>query len=193
MRHNAAFLGSLFVGVLLAASAVALAQAAAAPRAAHGPGSAARLERGRYLVTIMGCGDCHTPGTFYGASDMARKFSGSDLGWRGPWGVTFARNLTPDMETGLGYWSEDEIVKAFRSGVKNDGSPVLPPMPWQDFAALTDGDAHAIAAYLMSLPPVKHKVHDIVPPDQPFDGAVIAFPPPPAWDAPVGGAPGGAK
>jgi hypothetical protein len=115
------------------------------------------------------------------------------MGWRGPWGVTFASNLTPDTDTGLGYWSEDEIVKAFRSGVKNDGSPVLPPMPWQDFSALTESDAHAIAAYLMSLPPVKHKVPDALPPGKPYTGAVIEFPPPPAWDAPretPAGAPG---
>jgi mono/diheme cytochrome c family protein len=195
MPRNSLFLGSLFVGVLAAASAGALASAATAPaKPAHaGPGRAAQVERGRYLVTVMGCGDCHTPGTFYGAADHARMLSGSELGWRGPWGVTFARNLTPDQETGLGYWSEDEIVKAFRSGVKNDGSPVLPPMPWQDFAALTDADAHAIAAYLMSLPPVKHKVPDLLPPGKPYTGAVIEFPPPPAWDAPrenPAGAPG---
>ena len=196
MKHRARTLGSLFVGLALAASAVSLASAGAtAPNAGHSAaspaGKAAKIERGRYLVTVMGCGDCHTPGSFYGAPDMNRQLAGSELGWRGPWGVTFARNLTPDMETGLGYWSEDEIVKAIRTGVKNDGKMLLPPMPWQDFSTLTDADAHAIAAYLMSLPAVKHKVMDTVPPGQEFAGAVIVFPPPPAWDAPRE-APGGA-
>ena len=83
-------------------------------------------------------------------------------------------------------------MKAFRTGVKNDGRPVLPPMPWQDFSALTEADAHAIAAYLMSVPPVKHKVPDVVPPGTPYTGAIIEFPPPPEWDAPRGDAPAGA-
>ena len=195
MKHGARTVGSLFVGLALAASAVSLASAGAtAPNAGHSAaspaGKAAKIERGRYLVTVMGCGDCHTPGSFYGAPDMNRQLAGSELGWRGPWGVTFARNLTPDMETGLGYWSEDEIVKAFHSGVKNDGSPVLPPMPWQDFAGLTDADAHAIATYLMSVPAVKHKVPEIVPPGKEYKGAVIEFPPPPPWDAPRDGSAG---
>ncbi len=182
MKYGSKTIGTLFVAALVLASAAALAYAAAAaPKAA---GRAAQVERGRYLVTVMSCGDCHTPGTFYGAPSAARRLSGSDIGWRGPWGVTFARNLTPDMDSGLGYWSEDEIVKAIRSGVKNDGTPILPPMPWQNYSALTDADAHAIAAYLMSLPVVKHEVHKVVPAGTAFEGAVIAFPPPPAWDAP---------
>ena len=194
MKHRSRWVGSLFTGALLLAAAAAVAYAgAAAPRpssgAAPAAARAARVERGRYLATVMSCGDCHTPGTFYGAPDHARMLSGSDLGWRGPWGVTFASNLTPDLDTGLGYWSEDEIVKAFRSGVKNDGSPVLPPMPWQNLAALTDADAHAIASYLMSLPPVKHKVTDVVPPGKAYTGPIIEFPPPPAWDAPRADAP----
>jgi len=52
--------------------------------------------RGRYLVTLMSCNDCHTPGYFYGAPDTTRRLSGSDIGWIGPWGVVHARNLTPD-------------------------------------------------------------------------------------------------
>ncbi len=197
MKHIALSPGFMFVGVLLLAAAAALASAGAtAPKAAHAmasaAGRAAQVERGRYLVTVMGCGDCHTPGYFYGAPDPARMFSGSEMGWRGPWGVTFARNLTPDLDTGLGRWSEDEIVRAFRSGAKKDGSPVLPPMPWQDFSTLTISDAHAIAAYLMSVPAVKHRVPDIVPPGKPYTGAIIEFPPPTAWDAPRGGAPAGA-
>ena len=171
---------------LIFASLLALAAMSAARPAAPAGAAVkkAQIARGLYLTTVMGCNDCHTPGGLYGAPDFARKLSGSELGWRGPWGVSFPRNLTPDMETGLGYWSADEIVNAIRTGVKNDGTRILPPMPWQAFAGLTHADAHAIAAYLQSVPPVKHKVPDPVPPGQPYTGATMDFPPPPAWDVP---------
>ncbi len=190
MVRRTTSIGITFVTAALLASLAALAWAAAGAKPAGKPADPAarkaQVERGRYLTTVMGCNDCHTPGFFYGAPDMDRKLAGSEVPWKGPWGVTFARNLTPDMETGLGYWSEDEIVKAIRSGVKNDGSPILPPMPWQDFSALTDADAHAIAAYLMSLPPISHKVPDTVPPGKAYDAPAVEFPPPSAWDAPKG-------
>ena len=143
-----------------------------------------KIERGEYLTTIMGCNDCHTPGTFYGAPDFERKLAGSELGWVGPWGTSYARNLTPDAETGIGNWSEDDIVKAIRTGQRADGSPVLPPMPWPMFSRMPDEDAYAVAAYLRSLPPVLHKVPDKLPPGAKVTGAALVFPPPPAWDAP---------
>lgn len=174
------------VVVLAFASVLALAAISAAkPGASAGDAAKkARIARGLYLTTVIGCNDCHTPGGLYGAADFNRKLSGSELGWHGPWGVSFPSNLTPDMDTGLGYWSEAEIVKAIRTGVKNDGKMLLPPMPWQDFSGLSDADVHAIAAYLMSLPAVSHKVPDAVPPGQAFTGTVIELPPPPAWDVP---------
>ena len=152
--------------------------------ASKGGPKAARIARGEYLTTIMGCGDCHTPGTLYGDPDFSRKLSGSELGWQGPWGVSYARNLTPDLETGIGYWTENDIVNAIRTGQRPDGSVLLPPMPWEDFSRLTDDDAHAIAAYLQSLPVVEHKVPDRIPPGQQASGSIIVFPPPSAWDAP---------
>ena len=60
------------------------------------------IARGRYLAQIMSCGDCHTPGKSYGEPDSARAFAGSELGWKGPWGVRYAANLTPDLDTGIG-------------------------------------------------------------------------------------------
>jgi mono/diheme cytochrome c family protein len=143
-----------------------------------------QLARGRYLVGITGCNDCHTPGYFYGAPDTTRLLSGSELGWQGPWGVSYARNLTPEPQTGIGAWSESDIVTAIRTGKRPDGAMLLPPMPWPDLAGLTDEDANAIAKYLKTLPPVMHKVPDKLPPDAKATGAIIAFPPPPAWDAP---------
>lgn len=143
------------------------------------------IARGRMLAMIGGCNDCHTPGTLFGAPDFSRQLSGSELGWNGPWGTSYGRNLTPDMETGLGYYSEKEITDALRSGHRLDGKPMLPPMPWQNLTAMSDADMRALVAFLKSLPPVSHKVPDALPPGStPTTGAYVSFPPPPAWDAP---------
>ena len=145
------------------------------------------VARGEYLVSIMSCQDCHTPGTFYGKPDLTRRLSGSDLGWAGPWGVVRPRNLTPDEETGIGKWSKEQIVRALRTGMSADGTMLAPIMPWMNYAGvLTEDDAMAIASYLKSLPPVKHKNLDRIPPGQKPTGTYIAIPPPPAWDAPTG-------
>src|SRR5262245_36383887 len=152
---------------------------------------AAKVARGRYLVATAGCGDCHTPGTMYGAPDTTRTLSGSELGWQGPWGVTFPRNLTSDMETGIGKWSEEDIVMALRTGKRPDGSPLLPPMPWPNTARMDDQDVHAVAAYLKSLPAVKHQVPAVVPPGKKASGSIAVIPPPSAWDAPKGPPPAG--
>ncbi|HEY2954172.1 MAG TPA: c-type cytochrome [Candidatus Eisenbacteria bacterium] len=186
--------------VALLIAAVALASAAAAISSTGTPGKAAAaktaakpmdaaakakmIERGKFLALVSGCNDCHTPGTLLGAPDFARALSGSDLGWQGPWGTTYARNLTPDLETGLGYYKEEEIVKAMKGGTRLDGSPMLPPMPWQSFTAYNDEDMHALAAYMLSLPPVSHAVPDRLPPGKAPTGSVLTFPAPPAWDAP---------
>lgn len=149
-----------------------------------------RIARGEYLTTVMGCNDCHTPGAFYGSPDFKRRFAGSEVGWKGPWGVDYAANLTPDAETGLGKWSELEIVTALRTGMAPGGRVIQPPMPWPNFTQLTDDDAYAIAAYLKSIPAVAHAVPGHVAPGQPVTGPVIEFPPPTAWDAPLPGAGG---
>lgn len=142
------------------------------------------LQRGEYLSNIMACNDCHTPGGIYGGPDFERRFAGSELGWQGPWGVSYASNLTPDPETGLGNWTNVEIERALRSGVRKDGSPILPPMPWPNFANLTPDDMASLIAYLKSVPPVKHKVPDRVPPNGVATTPVIPIPAPGAWDAP---------
>ena len=140
--------------------------------------------RGRYLVTIMSCNDCHTPGYLYGAPDTTRRLSGSDLGWIGPWGVVHARNLTPDS-TGIGSWTSEQIVHALRSGNTPDGSQLAAIMPWMNYSSILDeNDAMAIAAYLKSLPPITHKNLDRIPAGAKLTGGNIIFPPPPAWDVP---------
>jgi cytochrome c553 len=140
-----------------------------------------KIARGKLISWYAGCNDCHTPGTFYGTPDTTRLLSGSELGWAGPWGVTYPRNLTPDS-TGLAAWSEEQIVTAFRTGHRPDGSPLLPPMPWPAYAHMPDDEAYALAAYLKSLPPVHHRPPDRLPPGATPPPATLVFPAPPAWD-----------
>jgi mono/diheme cytochrome c family protein len=118
----------------------------------------AQLQRGKYLVTIGGCSDCHTPGNFLGHPDMARFLGGSDVGFGIPAGVFVGPNLTPDKATGLGDWTATQIVTAITTGTRPDGRMLAPIMPWRDLSHLTKSDALAIAAYLKSLPPVSNKV-----------------------------------
>jgi len=140
--------------VLIAATAsLALSQ-----RPAHAADST-RVPRGKYLVEIMSCTDCHTPGNFLGHPDMARYLGGSDVGFFIPGlGVFVGRNLTPDKETGLGGWTRAQIVAAFTTGKRPDGRQLAPIMPYEAYGKLTKADANAIAAYLQSLKPVKHAV-----------------------------------
>jgi mono/diheme cytochrome c family protein len=143
------------------------------------------VQRGDYLATIMGCHDCHTPGAFYGAPNFKRILAGSEIGWQGPWGVSYASNLTPDPGTGIGSYTDAEIERALRSGVRKNGSPMMPPMPWPNIARLSPEDMAALIAYLRSIPPVIHKNVPPVPPGHAATGAVVTLPSPPAWDAPV--------
>jgi len=154
------------------------------------PLNEASVERGRYLATLGGCNDCHTP-KMPGPGgapepDAKRLLSGhpenaphpawtpkdakrnvlitaNDRGtaFAGPWGVSFASNLTPDKETGIGEWSEATFIQIARTG-KHHGQPngrdILPPMPWFNMKELTEADLKAIWAYLRSIPPVKNQV-----------------------------------
>ena len=158
--------------------------------------SETQVEKGRYLVTYGGCNDCHTPKLITPEGprpDLARELSGYPEGkalpavpkdvigparwgglasddltaWVGPWGISFAANLTPDAETGMGSWTEDMFKSAMRTGLhKGDGRPILPPMPWYSMAPMKDEDLAAIFAYLKSIPAVKNKVPEPVAPDK---------------------------
>jgi len=154
--------------------------------------SASPAERGKYLVTVMSCNDCHTPFhmTPRGPEpDMARMLSGHpqdfklppppDLGkgpwvwagaatntaFAGPWGISYAANLTPDKVSGLasGGWSEERFIKAMRTGKHfGESRPILPPMPWQGLSQATDADLKAIWAYLQTVPPIHNEVPTVV-------------------------------
>ena len=175
-----------------AAVVVALA-AASRPPAKPSPAqvAAARVERGRYLVGAIGCGHCHSPkvmGAHGPVEDRSRLLSGHPEGsalpdapkptgpwiataawdltaWSGPWGVSYAMNLTPDENTGIGSWSEDTFVKALRTGKHMGVSrPILPPMPWDSFRNFSDEDLKSMYAYLRTIPPVHNRVPDPVEP-----------------------------
>ncbi len=124
----------------------------------------AQIARGRYLVMIAGCSDCHTPGALVGAPDMKRYLGGSNVGFSIPTqGVFVGQNLTPDKETGLGNWTDEQIVTAIRKGKRPDGSELSGVMPYAALSHLTDEDASAIVAFLRSLPPVNNKVRNYRP------------------------------
>lgn len=175
-QHVASFLAVVVVCALAAACSPAPAgrDAAVTPAA-----------RGEYLVTITGCNDCHTPLTMGPEGplpDRTRLLSGHPAtlavsapatlpeGWAwagtatntafaGPWGVSYAPNLTPDLETGFGIYTKDAFVNAMRSGKHmGAGRPIMPPMPWPAYAAMTDDDLGAIYDYLQTVPPVRNAV-----------------------------------
>ena len=139
----------------------------------------ASVERGKYLVNLGGCTDCHTPGYFFGKPDAARPLGGSEVGFELPGvGVFHGPNLTPDRETGLGNWSEQDIVTALRTGVRPDGRELAPIMPWRAFAELTDTDLHSVALYLKSLAAVRNQVPGpFGPQEQPTSFVMKIVPP----------------
>jgi mono/diheme cytochrome c family protein len=175
-------------GIALAASATLLLGASAPARA----GGKDRAARGRELVTLGGCNDCHTPlkmGQNGPEPDMARMLSGHPehiampaapalppgpwafvaagtmTAWSGPWGVSYTANLTPDPETGLGRWTERDFIETMRTGRHmGRGRQILPPMPVQNLGQLPERDLKDIFAYLKSIPAVKNQVPQPVPP-----------------------------
>lgn len=183
---------SMAKGIVLFATAVlAVSQDA---YAGTGSASKEQLRRGQYLATFGGCNDCHTPKLMTPkgpAPDQSRLLSGHPAGtqlppvppgaigpaqwgalttndltaWAGPWGISFAANLTPDKATGLGNWTLDQFTKTMRSGKHlGTGRDVLPPMPWFDVAVLSDHDMKALYAYLKSLKPIVNQVPAPIPP-----------------------------
>ena len=136
--------------ILAAAGLAAL--ATATPAAAE-----TQVERGQYLAHIMDCGGCHHTGAFTPQPNLETPLAGSDIGFEMPgMGYVYPPNLTPDEETGLGNWSDEEIITAFTTGMRPDGRQLAPMMPWMSYAHINSDDAAALVAYLRSLKPVKH-------------------------------------
>ncbi|HEY0140818.1 MAG TPA: diheme cytochrome c-553 [Thermoanaerobaculia bacterium] len=154
---------------------------------------AEQIERGKYLVTIGGCHDCHTPwvpqANGQPGPDMTRALSGHPMNFRierqadlkgdrwgyagaatntafsGPWGVSFAANLTPDIHTGTGIWTFDIFKNTIRNGRHwGVARPLLPPMPWFNYREMTDEDLAAVFAYTRTLKPIHNQVQEPIPP-----------------------------
>ena len=158
------------LGISAALAALSATDASAASR---------QVERGKYLVKLGGCMDCHTPGYFLGKPDMARYLGGSEVGFDMPGlGTFYGPNLTPDKETGLGNWTTQQIVTALTTGVRPDKRALAPIMPWQALSKLTKSDVNAIAAYLKSVPPVKNKAPGPFGPNQTPTSFVMKIVPP---------------
>lgn len=156
--------------------------------------AAARVERGAYLVRTMGCNDCHTPwkmGPRGPEPDMSRALTGhpaemvlppppplppgpwtwlgaaTNTAFAGPWGISFTANLTPDVDTGLGNWTEEMFIATMKTGRhEGKGRPLLPPMPYPVVASLNDEDIRSLFAYLRSLKPVRNRVPAPVDPPE---------------------------
>ncbi len=116
------------------------------------------LERGTYLMeSIVACGNCHVQRDGEGKPLFDRGLSGGFVFDEEPF-KAYAPNITPDRETGIGKWSDAQIVKAIREGIRPDGSLIGPPMPIMFYRGISDDDAKAIAAYLRAQAPVRHSV-----------------------------------
>jgi mono/diheme cytochrome c family protein len=127
---------------------------AAAAVSASNAAAETLYQRGKYLVeTIAACGNCHTPVGPKGPI-MARAFSGGPP-LPGEGFKAFATNITPDKETGIGKWTDAQIIRAIREGVRPDGSIVRPPMPIELYRRMSDRDVKAIVAYLRRVKPIR--------------------------------------
>jgi len=115
------------------------------------------VERGSYLVNaVMACDGCHTP-RGPGGLNMARRFSGGSIVWDTPAYTVHGSNITPDRDSGIGAWSEDDIKRLLTSGVRPNGVPVAPQMPYGFYRILTPRDRDAIASYLKTITPVSNE------------------------------------
>src|SRR5690606_12657651 len=136
---------------------------------------AALLERGDYLMNgIVACGNCHTPrdenGNLIEGMELAGAFVIEEPGFR-----AYAPNITPDVETGIGSWTDEQIIRAIREGVRPDGRVLGPPMGFPFYRGISDRDIRAIVAYLRNVPLVRNEV----------PRSTYRIPLPPNWGDPV--------
>jgi hypothetical protein len=129
-------------------------------RAQPGP-----VARGRYLVGMLGCANCHTDGALIGEPHPQRALAGSRIGiavsnpLEDPRpGVVYPGNITPDVRTGTGAWSDEALIRVIRTGIDAYGRRHLPVMPWPIYANIADDDVLAIVAYLRAIPPIEFEV-----------------------------------
>ena len=164
MRRRRAWF--MVAGLLTAVGCIALARGAAAETP---------VQRGAYLMRgVVACGNCHTPKDAAGNRIEAQELSGgvviNDPAFR-----AVAPNITPDKETGIGNWTDAQIIDAIRNGKRPDGTIIGPPMPIEFYAHISDSDVQAIVAYLRSVKPIRHAV----------EKSKFNIPLPPAYGPPV--------
>jgi mono/diheme cytochrome c family protein len=182
------------LGIMVVAGLTVLHDSLSAQGMKAKTGGKSQVEHGAYLVQLGGCNDCHSPkmmGPKGPVLHPTKILSGhpadaklpplpqgvvgpqawgaittNDLtAWVGPWGTSFAANLTPDPASGIGGWTEEMFIKTLRTGKHlGTGREILPPMPWQGIGQSTDQDLKDIFAYLKSLPPVANVVPQPIPP-----------------------------
>ena len=134
------------------------------------------LERGAYLVNgIVACGNCHTPRNADATANTDMRLAGGFV-IEEPGFTAYAPNITQDLETGIGAWSDEEIMRAIREGVRRDGTIIGPPMPIPSYRGMSDSDVRAIVAYLRTVTPVRNKV----------PRSVFNIPLPESWGPPLG-------
>jgi mono/diheme cytochrome c family protein len=107
---------------------------------------ASLVERGAYLARAADCEACHT-------TQSGKPYAGG-LGFKLPFGTLYSTNITPDKETGIGNYTDQDFLNAVHRGIRHDGARLYPAMPFASYSFMTDDDALAIKAYLFSLPPV---------------------------------------
>ncbi|MGC2198720.1 MAG: cytochrome c, partial [Stellaceae bacterium] len=115
------------------------------------------VSRGAYLTNAAGCEDCHTDREHGGKPYAGGRALAT------PFGTFYSPNITPDPETGIGRWSDEQFLRALRDGVRPDGANFFPVFPYPSFTKITDADMRAIKAYLFSLPAVRqvNRAHDV--------------------------------
>lgn len=193
-RHMSGAIPALLTTGLLLGLGTAVAASPEADEVTAAATPASLVERGRYLVTIAGCNDCHTPwhiGPEGPEPDMSRMLSGhpqalelppppvlpgdtwaavtsaTNTAVAGDWGVSYSANLTPDRETGLGKWTLRNFVETIRKGRRmGRGRELLPPMPWPMYRNMTDADLEAVFTFLQSIPAIDNRVPDPVLPEE---------------------------
>ncbi|UKJ07343.1 c-type cytochrome [Solitalea lacus] len=197
MRNNTSILQSFLTALGLVTLSLCLTDCANQAKPDGEMAKEQMVDRGQYLVTIASCNDCHSPKIMtpqgpildstrlmsgHRAGSMLPKLDTSMVnpnGWIsmspeitafvGPWGISYAANLTPDETSGIGAWTEDTFIKTLRTGKhlgQVGGRQILPPMPWFFINKMTDEDLKSVFAYLKSLPPINNQVPAPVPPNE---------------------------
>lgn len=147
------------------------------PTSARGETETEMIARGRYIATaIQGCG-CHTREKLDGSKDENWYYAGSpdpappagppaNAGWTSPrWKRIYAKNITPDPETGIGKWTEANFIRSMRTGITPDGRVLDAQMPWDAFQKITDRDLKSLWAYLKTIKPIKNTPPERIPAD----------------------------